>query len=346
MGHITRAPEPAAHDDVTPPVLLDVRGLRVEVTQAESLISLVDDVSFTVAAGETVGLVGESGSGKTVTSLAVMQLLPRAAVLSGSVRLHGQELVGRPRRELDRLRGSQLSMIFQEARRSLNPVFTVGSQISESIRRHKGVSRTDAWARTVELLDLVRIPDAGRRAQQYPHELSGGMCQRVMLAMALACEPDLLIADEPTTALDVTVQREVLSLIKEAQLEFGLGLLLITHDLGVVAEVCDRAIVMYAGRVVESAPVMDLFDRPQHPYTAGLEHSMPDPVRHASKLGTIPGTVPPAPDFTDSCRFAPRCPYELPECTMGPIPIETTAPLHDVRCIRAGTLDLSEAFYA
>ncbi|MEO3822724.1 ABC transporter ATP-binding protein [Actinomadura sp. B10D3] len=253
----------------TAPVL-DLRDLKVEVSNEGRWTTLVEDVDLTVGPGETVGLVGESGSGKTITSLAVMRLLPANARLTGSVRLGGRELVGLPDRELRRLRGGEMSMIFQEPRRSLNPAFSVGDQVAESVRHHDRVDRKAAWSRAVEFFERVGIPDPARRARDYPHQFSGGMCQRVMLAMALACSPSLLIADEPTTALDVTVQRQVLELIRELQEELGLGVLLITHDLGVVAEVCDRAAVMYGGRVVEHATVVDLFDKPRDDYTSRL----------------------------------------------------------------------------
>lgn len=250
--------------------VLEVKDLKVEVRSEKGWTDLVEKVDLSVEAGQTVGLVGESGSGKTVTSLGIMHLLPSNARMTGSVLLNGREISGLPARELDRVRGVEAAMIFQEPRRSLNPAFTVGNQVAESVRRHKGTSYRDAWSRAVELFDLVGIPDAQRRSHAYPHEFSGGMCQRVMLAMALAGNPKLLIADEPTTALDVTVQRRVLQLIYELQQEFGLGVLLITHDLGVVAEVCDRAVVMRDGRIVEQAPVVDLFDSPRHAYTRQL----------------------------------------------------------------------------
>ncbi|WP_223860064.1 ABC transporter ATP-binding protein [Pseudarthrobacter sulfonivorans] len=325
--------------------LLTVENLSLEVQGPHGNVTLIDDVSFSVGAGEVVGLVGESGSGKTVTSLSVMQLLPHNSQLSGSVRLDGKELTTMSRRELGKVRGVELSMIFQEPRRSLNPAFTVGDQIAESVRQHQGASRKEAWARAVDLMDLVEIDDPSQRAHQYPHELSGGMCQRVMIAMALACDPKMLIADEPTTALDATVQKQVLELILRIQEASGIGVLLITHDLGVVAEVCDRAIVMYAGRIVESGPVLDLFDNPQHPYTAGLIHSMPDVVRHEKKMGAIPGVVPQPDQFISACRFAARCPYAAPECLDGFVPLQPTPRGGQVRCIRSGTLDLSEAFY-
>ncbi|MFJ4840773.1 ABC transporter ATP-binding protein [Streptomyces sp. NPDC088746] len=326
-------------------LVLDVRDLSVRIRTEHGWTGIVDGVNLAVHAGETVGLVGESGSGKTVTSLAVMRLLPDNARISGAVRLGDRDIMSLPEKELDRVRGVEMAMIFQEPRRSLNPVFTVGEQVAESVRRHRGASRKEAWARAVELLDLVGIPDPGRRAHNHPHEFSGGMCQRVMLAMALACDPKVLIADEPTTALDVTVQRQVLSLIHDIQQQLGLGVLLITHDLGVVAEVCDRAAVMYAGRIVEEAPVTQLFDAPGHPYTAGLLHAMPDPVRHAERMAVIPGRVPPPHEFPQACRFAPRCPYAVEECSQDVVPLRQTGPDHSVRCARTGEIELGDAFY-
>ncbi|NMM89121.1 dipeptide ABC transporter ATP-binding protein DppD [Rhodococcus sp. SRB_17] len=306
---------------------------------------IVDNVGFSVNKGETVGLVGESGSGKTVTSLAIMHLLARNARVSGSVVVNDRDLNTLSEKELDEVRGTEAAMIFQEPRRSLNPAFTVGDQVAEAVRRHRKCSRKEAWARTIELFDRVGIPQPEKRAHAYPHEFSGGMCQRVMLAMALSCDPDVLIADEPTTALDVTVQRQVLGLIHELQLEFGLGVLLITHDLSVVAEVCDRAAVMYAGRIIEDAPIVELFDNPRHPYTAGLLHAMPDPVRHADKMGVIPGSVPPAHEFVDSCRFSPRCPYSRNECTEDFVPLSTIGTDHLVSCVRTDEISLKDAFY-
>ncbi|MFF0817244.1 ABC transporter ATP-binding protein [Rhodococcus sp. NPDC003318] len=326
--------------------VLRVEGLCVDFdTPDHGWTRIVDDVSFTVRRGETVGLVGESGSGKTVTSLAIMRLLARNARTSGSTYVNNRDLNTLSEKEIDEARGAEVAMIFQEPRRSLNPAFTVGDQVAEAVRRHRRCSRKEAWARAVELFERVGIPDPATRAHAYPHQFSGGMCQRVMLAMALSCDPDVLIADEPTTALDVTVQRQVLGLIHELQMELGLGVVLITHDLGVVAEVCDRAAVMYAGRIVEDAPILELFDNPRHPYTAGLLHAMPDPVRHAEKMGVIPGRVPPPHEFVDSCRFAPRCPYVENSCTEGPIPLSVTGPDHLARCVRTSEISLEDAFY-
>lgn len=328
------------------PVVLEVRGLGVDIRTEQGWVGIVEDVDLTIRRGETLGLVGESGSGKTVTSLAVMRLLPPNARIRGSIRLNGREIGSLPPRRMDAIRGVEMAMIFQEPRRSLNPAFTVGEQVAESVRRHKRASRREAWARAVELFELVGIPDPHRRASAYPHEFSGGMCQRVMLAAALACEPSVLIADEPTTALDVTVQRQVLELLHDLQQRLGLAVLLITHDLGVVAEVCDRAAVMYAGRIVEQGQVTDLFDNPLHPYTAGLLHSMPDPARHSDRMAAIPGTVPPPHAFPSGCRFHPRCPFaEHPRCSTTQIPLRSVTTHHSARCVRAGELELSEAFH-
>ncbi|WP_181779579.1 ABC transporter ATP-binding protein [Pseudonocardia pini] len=325
--------------------VLEVTGLGVDIRTDRTWTGIVDDVDLVVRSGETVGLVGESGSGKTVTSLAVMGLLPPNARVRGTVRLNGRDLTALSERELDRVRGVEMGMIFQEPRRSLNPAFTVGDQVAESVRRHRGAGRREAWERAVDLFDLVGIPDPRRRAGAYPHEFSGGMCQRVMLAMAVACEPSLLIADEPTTALDVTVQKQVLGLIREIQQRLGIGVLLITHDLGVVAEVCDRTAVMYAGRIVEQTEVVELFDHPRHPYTAGLLAAMPDPRRHADRLGVIPGIVPPPHAFPAGCRFHPRCDHRRePTCTTADIPLRDVSVglPHRVRCARADEITLED----
>jgi len=291
-------------------VVLDVRGLGVDIKTEHGLVSIVDDVNLTVRAGETVGLVGESGSGKTVTSLAIMHLLPPNARISGSITVNGREITSLPPKELTAVRGVEMAMIFQEPRRSLNPAFTVGDQVAESVRRHKGASRKEAWARAVDLFDLVGIPDPKRRSKAYPHEFSGGMCQRVMLAMALSCEPSLLIADEPTTALDVTVQAQILDLIRDLQREFNSAVIIITHDLGVVAELADDIQVMYAGRAIEYSTAEDIFDRPQHPYTWGLLGSMPRIDRERSdRLIPIKGTPPSLIHVPPGCPFNPRCNY-------------------------------------
>jgi peptide/nickel transport system ATP-binding protein len=299
-----------------PMALLQVQGLRASFSTPLGEARAVDDVSFQVGDGEVVGLVGESGCGKTVTALSVLGLLPAPAgrVLPGSsIRFEGEELVGLPERRLRQIRGNRIAMIFQEPMTSLNPVLPVGEQVSEVIRAHGRVGRKEARARAEALLGEVGFPDPPGRYGQYPHQLSGGMRQRVMLASALACEPDLLIADEPTTALDVTTQAELLARLLEIRTRRGMSILLITHDLGVVAESCDRVLVMYAGQVVEAAPVQDLFLAPRHPYTRALLDSLSrlgDPRR----LTPIPGIVPEADEWPSGCRFAPRCPHAWDRC--------------------------------
>lgn len=305
-------------------------------------MTLVDGVDLRVRPGETVGLVGESGSGKTVTSLAIMGLLPPNARRRGEIVFEDRDLHTMSQRDLNALRGVRMAIIFQEPRRSLNPAFTVGDQVAESVRFHLGLSRKQAWDRALQLFDQVEIPNAARRLHEYPHEFSGGMCQRVMLAMALACEPRLLIADEPTTALDVTVQRQVLELIFSMQEHYELGVLLITHDLGVVAEVCDRTAVMYAGEIVEEAAVMDLFDQPGHPYTAALLQSMPDVKRHREQMGFIPGAVPAPQAYPSGCRFHPRCAFsEAQTCDVDRPAHRTVDAGHRVRCARVNEIELS-----
>lgn len=322
--------------------VLEVTDLSIQFKSEHGWSTVVDHLDLTLDRGETLGLVGESGSGKTVTSLAIMGLLtgPRVRI-SGSVKLQGRELVGLSKREMNALRGKSIGMIFQEPRRSLNPAFTVGDQIAEVVKRHQeGVGRREAWARAVEMLDLVGIPDAAARAHEYPHQFSGGMCQRVMLAMAVACEPVVLIADEPTTALDVTVQAQVLDLLTELQDRMGLGILFITHDLGVVAETCDRVAVLYGGQVMETTGAEDLFYDPQHPYTEGLLASTPDAQVRAERLYAIPGTVPAAWNWPHGCRFHPRCAYaQAGLCDAGTVSL-SGAESHQVRCARADALEL------
>lgn len=332
----------------TPPPLevqddvLQIDGLSVEFFTDQGWTKVVDDVSLTVPVGTTVGLVGESGSGKTVTSLAVMGLLPpRGSRVTGSIRIAGQEVVGLSERQLSDVRGADVSMVFQEPRRSLSPAFTVGDQIAEVVRRHEGLSNKASFARAIEMLDIVGIDNAPRRARAYPHEFSGGMCQRVMLAIAMVCKPKLLIADEPTTALDVTVQKEMLRLMKELQHEFGVSILFITHDLGVVAEMCDRVTVMYAGQVVESTTIEDLFDDPRHPYTEGLLAAIPDPRTKGARLSAIPGAVPAPWDWPTTCRFQARCTHAEPgRCDASPIPLLDVTGGRAVRCVREGELTL------
>ena len=307
--------------------------------------TVVEDVSFQVGAGETLGIVGESGSGKTVTSMAVMGLVPQppGRIRSGQIRLEGMDLLGLSSRQLEDVRGDRVSMIFQEPMTSLNPAYTVGDQIAETMRRHLGLSRKESKARAVDMLSRVHIPNAARRAKAYPHEFSGGMRQRVMIAMALCCEPTLLIADEPTTALDVTVQAQVLALIREIQADMGMSILFITHDLGVVADVCDRVVVMYAGQVVEHAPAEELFHTPSHPYTDGLLRSMPAMAARTGQLHSIDGHPPMVGAMPTGCRFHPRCVHAIDACRTGEsgsIPLIHVTPTQQSRCIRIDDIDL------
>jgi peptide/nickel transport system ATP-binding protein len=305
---------------------------------------VVEDVSFGIAAGETLGLVGESGCGKTVSSLAVMGLIPSAngRITAGSVRFQGRDLLQIDPEELRQVRGDRIAMIFQEPMTSLNPAFTVGRQICMAVRSHRRVSKADARARAVEVLDRVGIPDARNRIDDYPHTFSGGMRQRAMIAMALACEPSLLIADEPTTALDVTVQAQILELLRSLKDETGMSMLFVTHDLGVVADICDRVAVMYAGQLVEQAPTDRLFVRPRHPYTEGLLASMPQWSVPGERLAVIPGRVPPAGRMPAGCRFRSRCSFAEAACEEAVALVETGADAA-VRCVRHEELNLRGA---
>ncbi|MDV6271708.1 ABC transporter ATP-binding protein [Rhodococcus globerulus] len=333
---------PLSSPDATDSDILRIENLSVDFDTDRGWTRVVDDVSLRVAPGTTIGLVGESGSGKTVTSLAAMGLLPsQGCRVTGSIRIAGREVVGLSESELSGIRGVDVSMVFQEPRRSLSPAFTVGDQIAEVVRRHQGLSKKDSFARAVEMLDAVGIPDARNRAKAYPHEFSGGMCQRVMLAIAMVCRPKLLIADEPTTALDVTVQKEMLRLMKDLQHEFDVSILFITHDLGVVAEMCDRVAVMYAGQVVESTLIDDLFDDPRHPYSEGLLAAIPDPRAKGIRLSSIPGAVPAPWDWPQTCRFQDRCNYaDAGRCDSEPIILHDIARNRSVRCVREGELNL------
>jgi len=300
-------------------------------------VDLIDGVSFSIPAGKTLCLVGESGCGKSVTSLAVMGLLPKraATITSGSVRFRGQDLLAMPSDDLGDLRGNRMAMIFQEPMTSLNPVFTVGDQVAEAVRRHKGGSMIEARERALHMFRKVRMPAPEKRLSDYPHQLSGGMRQRVMIAMALANDPALLIADEPTTALDVTIQAQILDLMRELQDETGAALLMITHDLGVVAEIADEVAVMYAGRVVESGPVGRIFNEPQHPYTLGLMGSMPAIAGRQGRLITIPGSVPGPEAMPPGCRFSTRCPFASAECDAGRPPLVHDDTGHANACLKA-----------
>ena len=315
--------------------LLEVRDLRTYFETTAGTARAVDGVSFDLEAGEVLGIVGESGSGKSVTSLSILGLVPQppGRIQPGSsIRFKGEELVGASEARLRRIRGNDIAMIFQEPMTSLNPVYTVGDQIAESLRHHRGMGKREARARAVELLRLVGIADPAERAADYPHQLSGGMRQRVMIAIALACEPDVLIADEPTTALDVTIQAQILELLTELRERLGMAMILITHDLGVVAEVCDRVVVMYAGRIVEEASVERIFESPRHPYTEGLLQAIPRLGHQVERLAVIPGTVPSPAAWPHACRFHPRCPYGWELCAEAEPGEFDVAPGHWSRC--------------
>ena len=317
--------------------LLEVRGLRTHFHTDRGLFRAVDGIDFSVGRGRTVGLVGESGCGKSVTSLSVMGLVasPPGQVEADAILFEGRDVLGLSADERRRLRGGKMSMIFQEPMTSLNPVHTIGQQIVEAILAHTQLSPQAAKARAVEMLELVRIPSAKQRVDDYPHLLSGGMRQRVMIAMALSCEPALLIADEPTTALDVTIQAQILDLLQDLQRRLGMAMLIITHDLGVIAEIADEVVVMYAGKIVESAPVDALFADPQHPYTIGLLGSIPRIEVDRERLSTIEGSVPSPNNQPRGCRFAPRCPFADPRCHVEPPPLRDLGPAHRVACWKA-----------
>jgi peptide/nickel transport system ATP-binding protein len=290
--------------------LLDVQDLSVRFDTDDGTVHAVDRLSFSLAAGEVLGVVGESGCGKSVSAMSLLQLLPETAHVTGSAEFDGRDLIGAPASRLREIRGREIAFVFQEPMTSLNPAFRVGNQIAEVLRRHLGLSRAEARTRAIELLDLVRIPAPERRVDEYPHQLSGGMRQRVMIAMALACDPKILIADEPTTALDVTIQAGILDLMRDIRERLGTAIVLITHNLGVVADIADRVIVMYAGRKVEEAPVRELYAHPQHPYTIGLLGAIPRPgaADEQGRLREIPGRVPSLAELPTACAFAPRCP--------------------------------------
>jgi peptide/nickel transport system ATP-binding protein len=318
--------------------VLEVDDLSLRFTAGRTPLHALDRVGFAVARGEVLGLVGESGCGKSVTALAIMGLLPRDGVeiVSGSIRLGGQELLGAGEGALRRVRGNRIGMVFQDPMTSLNPVHTVGMQIAEVVRQHRGASWRAAEARALEMLDRVRIPDAKSRLSAYPHELSGGMRQRVMIAIALACEPELLIADEPTTALDVTVQAQILDLLMDLRSDLGMSIVLITHDLGVVASTADRMAVMYAGRVVEQGPVASVFAGPAHGYTLGLLRSLPGPHRRRREdLAEIPGVVPRLERPSPACTYAPRCDFATDRCGAVVPPRVDVGQAHWTRCLHA-----------
>jgi len=318
--------------------LLEVRNISTHFPTREGLVRAVDDVSFYLDRGELLGLVGESGCGKSMTALSIMRLIaPPGNIVAGEILFEGQNLLRFSNAAMRDVRGNDIAMIFQDPMTSLNPVFTVGEQIAEALRLHRGLGRKAARQAAVEAMREVSIPDPALRADDYPHQLSGGMRQRVMIAMALACDPKLLIADEPTTALDVTIQAQILELLNGLRRNRDLAILLITHDLGVVAEVADRVAVMYTGRIVEESPVDELFARPKHPYTEGLLRSVPkltaEHVAKAERLQTIEGTVPKPTRLPAGCHFEPRCPYRMPRCKEGEIPLYEVGDGVRARCV-------------
>jgi len=324
--------------------VLEVKGLRTVFFTNSGLFRAVDDVSFTVRRGETLAIVGESGCGKSVTALSIMRLVPDppGRIVGGSIMLEGTDLLALDENRMRAIRGNRMSMIFQEPMTSLNPVMRIGDQIAEAVRLHRPTSRKEAWDQAVKMLRLVRIPEPERRALEYPHQLSGGMRQRAMIAMALACRPALLIADEPTTALDVTIQAQILALVLELQQELGMGLILITHDLGVVAQTAQRVIVMYAGKKVEEADVETLFANPRHPYTRGLMASIPavpsPGAKTDARLVEIPGMVPSLTRLPKGCAFAPRCEFAIARCREEYPPLESCGANHLAACWRAAEI--------
>jgi len=317
--------------------LLEVDDLRTYFSSDDGEFRAVDGVSFSVDSGKTLGIVGESGCGKSVTSLTVMGLLPSrgARIASGSIKFAGQDLSTIAKDEMRDLRGNRLAMIFQEPMTSLNPAFTIGDQIMEGLMRHKGLSKAQAREAAIAMLRKVNIPAPEKRVDDYPHQLSGGMRQRAMIAMALACGPELLIADEPTTALDVTVQAQILDLLRDLQRDLGTAIMLISHDMGVIAEMADHVAVMYAGRIVEQAPVDQLFDAPQHPYTIGLLGSIPRLDHTKERLAAIEGSVPDPLNPPQGCRFSPRCPFVEAECRTEQPSLREIAAGHAVACWKA-----------
>ena len=320
--------------------LLDVQGLTTAFMTGRGEITAIEDVSFSLKEGEILGIVGESGSGKSVTALTIMGLLPRppARIAAGSVMFQGQDLTKLSAREMQRIRGPGIAMIFQEPMTSLNPVFSIGDQIMETIRAHENLPAAALRKRAIDMLDKVGIPSAARRLDDYPHQMSGGQRQRVMIAIALACNPKLLIADEPTTALDVTIQAQILDLLMDLRDEFRMAIMIITHNMGVIAETADRVLVMYAGRVIEEAPVARVFDHPIHPYTRGLLECVPSITEDRARLIAIPGTLPDPARRPPGCRYSVRCRYAQPSCSDALPPLILEEADHWAACLRAKEL--------
>ncbi|WP_435099027.1 ABC transporter ATP-binding protein [Halarchaeum sp. P4] len=333
MSESTTATTTESYDEP----LLSVENLQTAFFTEKETIRAVDGVSFDIERGETVGIVGESGSGKSVTARSIMGLVEDPGrVVGGSVRLDGEELTDNTEEEWQDVRGSRIAMVFQDPLSSLNPVYTVGNQIKEALRIHRGLRGSAATEKAIDLLEQVGIPDAPRRVKEYPHEFSGGMRQRAVIAVALACDPDLLICDEPTTALDVTIQAQILELLEELQTEHDLAIMFITHDMGVVAEVCDRVNVMYAGEIIEHADVVELFEHPKHPYTEGLLGAIPGRTEAGERLATIEGEVPTPTSQATDCRFAPRCPKAFDDCRSvhpASVPVSDDAEDHTAACL-------------
>ena len=317
-------------------VLLEVRDLYLEFKTSRGQLKALHGISFNVQSGEVFGLVGETGCGKTVTGLSILRLLPRSAsITAGQVLFEGIDLLGLSQRQIEALRGSKIAMIFQDPSTSLNPVFSIGSQIERVIRQHTRISKMQAHEKARSLLASVGLPDAGRILGSYPHQLSGGMQQRVMIAMALSCSPRLLIADEPTTSLDVTIQAQILKLLRELQKKLDVSVILITHNLGVIAQTCDQLAVLYGGHVAESGSSRDIFNQPQHPYTRGLMNAIPRPGSRGARMATIPGTVPSNPGAMTGCTFAPRCEFAMPRCRLETPPLYPLGENHSSSCFLA-----------
>ncbi|ANT59482.1 MULTISPECIES: ABC transporter ATP-binding protein [Roseobacteraceae] len=315
--------------------LLDIQNLTVRF-KGKRTVNAINNVSLSMEQGETLALLGESGSGKSVTLKALLGLLPpKRTDIEGSMHVNGTDVLSLSGKKLQKYRGGEVSMVFQEPALALDPVYTVGHQIAESVMRHKGVSKADAMSTALDMLDRVRIPSANRRLHNYPHELSGGMRQRVMIALALACRPRLLLADEPTTALDATVQIQILLLLRELQKEFGMGVIFVTHDIGVAVEISERVAVMYAGQIVEEGTTREIIKDARHPYTQGLLAANLHDVERGARLSAIPGAPPSLETKPDSCSFAPRCPHAMPECRAGLPPVYTPSPRRRVACVKA-----------